>query len=174
MPPTFGTSPDLVQAIMAGGKRAVFRAREGVEDNYEEGARSVARLQPSKSDVFVGVSASGMTPFVRGALAVARKAGARILFVTCDPANELQTFVDLTIALAVGPGGHRGLDAPEGRHRHQAGAEHAHHGRDDPRRQDLRQPDGGRAGHVGEAQGSRTPHHRVSSPASTTKGPTGS
>ncbi len=103
MPPTFGTSPDLVQAIMAGGKPAVFLAREGVEDNYEEGGRSVARVHPSKRDVFVGVSASGMTPFVRGALAVARKAGARILFVTCDPANELQTFVDLTIALAVGP-----------------------------------------------------------------------
>ncbi len=103
MPPTFGTPPDLVQAIMAGGKSAVFRAREGVEDQYEEGGRSVARVHPSKRDVFVGVSASGMTQFVRGALAAARKAGARVLFVTCDPATELQTFVDLTIALAVGP-----------------------------------------------------------------------
>jgi N-acetylmuramic acid 6-phosphate etherase len=103
MPPTFGTPPGLVQAIMAGGKSAVFRAREGVEDNYEEGGRAVARLHPTKRDVFVGVSASGMTQFVRGGLATARKVGARILFVTCDPANELQTFVDLTIALAVGP-----------------------------------------------------------------------
>jgi N-acetylmuramic acid 6-phosphate etherase len=103
MPPTFGTPPDLVQALMAGGKPAVFRSREGVEDNYEEGGRAVARVRPSKRDVFVGVSASGMTPFVRGALASARRVGARILFVTCDPATELQTFVDLTIALAVGP-----------------------------------------------------------------------
>src|SRR5213592_3665738 len=103
MPPTFGTSPDLVQAIMAGGKGALLRAREGVEDNYEEGARSVNRLGPTKKDVVIGVSASGMTQFVRGALTRARKASSKIIFVTCDPRTELQTFVDLTIAPAVGP-----------------------------------------------------------------------
>jgi N-acetylmuramic acid 6-phosphate etherase len=103
MPPTFGTDPDLVQAIMAGGQNAVLRAREGVEDNYEEGARSINRLRPTTKDVVVGVSASGMTPFVRGALTRARRAGSKIIFVTCDPNNELQTFVDLTIAPAVGP-----------------------------------------------------------------------
>src|ERR1043166_2753969 len=68
MPPTFGTNPDLVQAIMAGGKGAILKAREGVEDNYEEGMRSVNRLRPTKKDVVIGVSASGMTQFVRGAL----------------------------------------------------------------------------------------------------------
>src|SRR4051812_4095245 len=73
MPPTFGTSPDLVQAIMAGGKNAVLRAKEGVEDNYEEGARALLRLKTSKKDVVIGVSASGMTPFVRGALTKARR-----------------------------------------------------------------------------------------------------
>jgi N-acetylmuramic acid 6-phosphate etherase len=103
MPPTFGTPPEMVQALMAGGKSAMFKVREGVEDQYTAGARAVQRLAPSRRDVFVGVSASGMTQFVRGALASARKAGARILFVTCDPASELQTFVDLTIALRVGP-----------------------------------------------------------------------
>jgi N-acetylmuramic acid 6-phosphate etherase len=103
MPPTFSTDPTLVQAIMAGGKNAILRAKEGVEDNYEEGARSITRLAPTKKDVVVGVSASGMTQFVRGALTRARKAGARIIFVTCDPGTELQTFVDLTIAPAVGP-----------------------------------------------------------------------
>src|SRR5476649_1971179 len=103
MPPTFGTSPELVQAIMAGGKGAILRAREGVEDNYEEGARSVNRLRPTKKDVVIGVSASGMTPFVRGALTRARGAGSKIIFVTCDSRTELQTFVDLTIAPAVGP-----------------------------------------------------------------------
>src|SRR5216683_1706479 len=103
MPPTFGTSPDLVQAIMAGGKSAVLRAREGVEDNYEEGSRSINRLQPTRRDVVIGVSASGMTQFVRGALTRARRAGSKIIFVTCDPRTELQTFVDLTIAPAVGP-----------------------------------------------------------------------
>jgi N-acetylmuramic acid 6-phosphate etherase len=103
MPPTFGTSPDLVLAIMAGGKRAILRAKEGVEDNHEEGARSINRLRPTKKDVVIGVSASGMTQFVRGALTRARRAGSKIIFVTCDPRTELQTFVDLTIAPAVGP-----------------------------------------------------------------------
>jgi N-acetylmuramic acid 6-phosphate etherase len=103
MPPTFGTSPSTVQAIMAGGQDAVFRAKEGVEDNYEEGARSIARLRLGKKDVVIGVSASGMTSFVRGALTRARKAGAKIIFVTCWPGSELQTFVDLQIAPAVGP-----------------------------------------------------------------------
>ena len=103
MPPTFGTSPRVVQAVMAGGQEAVFKAKEGVEDNYEEGARSIARLRLTQRDVVVGVSASGMTPFVRGGLTRARKAGAKIIFVTCWPGSELQTFVDLQIAPAVGP-----------------------------------------------------------------------
>jgi N-acetylmuramic acid 6-phosphate etherase len=103
MPPTFGTSPELVQAIMAGGKGALLRAREGVEDNYEEGARAINRMRPTKKDVVIGVSASGMTQFVRGALTRARRVGSKIIFVTCDPRSELQTFVDLTIAPAVGP-----------------------------------------------------------------------
>jgi len=103
MPPTFGTNPLLVQAIMAGGQSAVLKAREGVEDNYEEGARSINRLRPKKRDVVIGVSASGLTPFVRGALTAARTKGARIIFVTCWPGTELQNFVDLIIAPAVGP-----------------------------------------------------------------------
>jgi len=102
MPPTFSTQPGLVQAIMAGGRDAIFAAKEGVEDNYEEGARSIMRLRPTKRDIVIGVSASGMTQFVRGALTRARRAGARIIFVTCDPHTELQTFVDLTISPAVG------------------------------------------------------------------------
>jgi N-acetylmuramic acid 6-phosphate etherase len=102
MPPTFSTEPGLVQAVMAGGRDAIFTAKEGVEDNYEEGARSIMRLRPTKRDLVIGVSASGMTPFVRGALTRARRAGARIIFVTCDPQTELQTFVDLTISPAVG------------------------------------------------------------------------
>jgi N-acetylmuramic acid 6-phosphate etherase len=103
IPPTFGTKPNLVQAIMAGGQEAVFRAKEGVEDNFEEGARSIGRLRLGRKDVVVGVSASGMTPFVRGGLTRARKAGAKIIFVTCWPGSELQNFVDLQIAPAVGP-----------------------------------------------------------------------
>jgi N-acetylmuramic acid 6-phosphate etherase len=103
MPPTFGTAPRLVQAIMAGGQAAVFQAKEGVEDNYEEGGRSIGRLRLTSRDVVIGVSASGITPFVRGGLTRARKAGAKIIFVTCWPGSELQNFVDLIIAPAVGP-----------------------------------------------------------------------
>lgn len=103
LPITFGTTPSRVHAIMAGGKEAVFKGREGVEDDYEEGARAIARLRPTNRDVVVGVSASGITPFVRGALTRARKAGLKIIFVTCWPGTELQNFVDLIIAPAVGP-----------------------------------------------------------------------
>src|SRR6476469_2146447 len=101
MPPTFSTEPDVVQAIIAGGQNAMLRPQEGVEDNYEDGARAVTRLRPRRADVVIGVSASGMTQFVRGALTRARRAGSKIIFVTCDPRTELQTFVDLTIAPAV-------------------------------------------------------------------------
>jgi N-acetylmuramic acid 6-phosphate etherase len=103
MPPTFGTPDELVLAVMAGGKSAILHPKEGVDDNYEEGARSINRLEPSRRDVVIGVSASGMTPFVRGALTRARRQGSKIIFITCDPRTELQTFVDLTIAPAVGP-----------------------------------------------------------------------
>lgn len=103
MPFTFGTPVSLVQAVMAGGQDAVFRSKEGVEDNFEEGARSIARLRVSKRDVVIGVSASGFTPFVRGALIAARKKGARIIFVTCQSGSELENFVDLIIAPVVGP-----------------------------------------------------------------------
>src|SRR5213595_4306617 len=54
MPPTFGTKPELVQAIMAGGKGAIVKPKEGVEDHYEEGARAVNRLRPAKHDVLIG------------------------------------------------------------------------------------------------------------------------
>src|SRR5215471_12743251 len=94
MPPTFGTSDDLVLAIMAGGKDAFLHTREGVEDNYEEGVRAMKRLRPTRRDVVIGVSASGMTQFVRGGLTGARRSGAKVIFVTCDPRTEWQTFVD--------------------------------------------------------------------------------
>ena len=102
MPLTFSTDPLLVQAIIAGGHAAAFSNKQGVEDSFEDGARAMTRMHPTRKDVVVGVSASGMTQFVRGSLTRARRAGARIIFVTCDPACELQTFVDLTIAPDVG------------------------------------------------------------------------
>jgi N-acetylmuramic acid 6-phosphate etherase len=102
MPITFGTDPDLVLALMAGGRDAIFATKEDVEDHYADGMTAITRLHPTKKDVVIGVSASGMTQFVHGALTGARKVGARIIFVTCDPGTELSLFVDLTIAPGVG------------------------------------------------------------------------
>ena len=160
MPPTFGTNPKSVQAIMAGGQEAVFRAKEGVEDAYEEGARSIARLRLSKKDVVIGVSASGMTPFVRGGLVRARKAGAKIIFVTCWPGSKLQNFVNLQIAPAVGP------EIIAGSTRLKAGTatklvlNMLTTDLDNQAGQDVRQPDGRRPDGIREAQGSRAAHCR--------------
>jgi N-acetylmuramic acid 6-phosphate etherase len=103
MPPTFGISSRVVHAIMAGGKDAVHRAKEGVEDDENAGGRALGTLKPSKQDVVIGVSASGATPFVRGALARAKRAGSRCVGVTCNPTSEMRAFADPVISLATGP-----------------------------------------------------------------------
>lgn len=103
LPPTFGIDPESAQAIMAGGAAAVHRAKEGVEDDYDEGGRAMRALRPSRKDVVIGISASGITPFVRGAVTRARAAKARIIGVTCDPRSELKDLADIGIVLAVGP-----------------------------------------------------------------------
>lgn len=103
MPPTFGVPVETVQAIMAGGPTAVHRAKEGVEDDYDAGARALRRLRPTRKDVVVGVSASGITPFVRGAVTRAKAARASIVGVTCDPRSALRNLADVTITLVVGP-----------------------------------------------------------------------
>src|SRR5262245_10763274 len=82
-PPTFGTPPRLVQAIIAGGRGSVFRSREGAEDD-EAAARRVVRARVRRGDVVVGISASGVTPFVRTALTVARRRGAATVLVACN------------------------------------------------------------------------------------------
>src|SRR5437870_9899277 len=100
-PPTFGTPRRLVQAIIAGGRAAVFRSREGAEDDARAAARAVGtRVRPG--DVVVGVSASGVTPFVRAALATARRRGARTVLVACNPPPR-GARADVVIAPAPGP-----------------------------------------------------------------------
>src|SRR5204862_310944 len=76
-PPTFGTPPSRVQGIMAGGRASVFRSREGAEDDARAGARAV-RARARAGDVVIGVSASGVTPFVRGGLAAAAARALRV------------------------------------------------------------------------------------------------
>src|SRR5438067_9000680 len=82
-PPTFGTAPRLVQAIMAGGRGAVFRSREGAEGG-EGAARGAVGGRVRRGGVVVGVAASGVTPFVRSALEAARRRGAGTVLVTCN------------------------------------------------------------------------------------------
>jgi N-acetylmuramic acid 6-phosphate etherase len=101
-PPTFGTPPRLVQAIMAGGRGAVFRSREGAEDD-EIAARRAVRARVRKGDVVVGSSASGVTPFVRAALAAARQRGARTVLITCNATGLGTTFSNVRIVPATGP-----------------------------------------------------------------------
>ncbi len=100
-PPTFGTDPELVQAVIAGGDEAVFRAREGSEDDEEAGRRAAASV--TGRDLFIGLSASSVTPFVRAALAAARRRGAATLLLTCAPPGGLEDAADQVLALDTGP-----------------------------------------------------------------------
>src|SRR5689334_20916506 len=100
-PPTFDTPPSLVQAMIAGGRRTVFRSAEGAEDDGPDGARQIRRrVRPG--DIVVGIAASGVTPFVRGALKEARRRGAATVLVTCNPQVPASA-ARVVIALAVGP-----------------------------------------------------------------------
>jgi N-acetylmuramic acid 6-phosphate etherase len=100
-PPTFDTPPSLVQAMIAGGRRTVFRSAEGAEDDGPDGARQIRR-RVRAGDVVVGIAASGVTPFVGGALKEARRRGAATALVTCNPQVPASA-ARVVIALAVGP-----------------------------------------------------------------------
>ncbi len=100
-PPTFGTRPSQVRGVMAGGARAVFRAVEGAEDRREAGVRVGQRLR--RGDLLIGISASSVTPYVRGALAGARRRKAAVVLVTCAPGKGLRTLADAVIAIPTGP-----------------------------------------------------------------------
>jgi N-acetylmuramic acid 6-phosphate etherase len=102
-PPTFGVSSRLVQAIVAGGRRALTRAAEGVEDSASQGARDLASRRIGGRDVVVGVSASGATPYVLGALRFARKRGARTVLLTSNRHSPASRLTDITIAPQTGP-----------------------------------------------------------------------
>jgi N-acetylmuramic acid 6-phosphate etherase len=101
-PPTFGTPPKMVQAIIAGGARAVRGAVEGAEDSAANGARDLAASGLSKRDVVVGIAASGSTPYVLGALALARRRGAVTVGVTSNPNSPLARDASIAIVPETG------------------------------------------------------------------------
>ena len=103
LPPTFGVDPETALALIAGGPSAVHRAKEGVEDDDEAGGRAMGEVRPTRKDVVIGISASGITPFVRAAVARARASRASIIGITCDPRSELKDLADVLIVLPVGP-----------------------------------------------------------------------
>ncbi|PYJ30015.1 MAG: N-acetylmuramic acid 6-phosphate etherase [Verrucomicrobia bacterium] len=116
IPPTFGAQRELVQGVIAGGVSAMYRSAEGAEDDETAGALAVDERRIRDADVVIGISASGRTPFVLGALARAKQVGVRTILLTCNPAvvgaheaGQLRSApataenVDLAITLAVGP-----------------------------------------------------------------------
>jgi N-acetylmuramic acid 6-phosphate etherase len=103
IPPTFGASPELVQGIIAGGATALHRAVEGAEDEGSNGELAIDRRGIKDVDVVIGITASGRTPFVLGALARAKSVGSKTVLLSCNPARDQRVDVDLAIELAVGP-----------------------------------------------------------------------
>src|SRR5437899_12779385 len=115
IPPTFGAPPDLVQGVIAGGVTALHRSAEAVEDYETAGALAMQRRGVKDRDVVVGITASGRTPFVLGALSRAKSSGAKTILLTCNPAvaggadagrhrsPTPATTIDLVISLEVGP-----------------------------------------------------------------------
>ncbi len=102
-PATFSTDPQQVQYLMAGGPKALASASDVNEDSPEIGQRDVAKRRPTRKDVIIGVSASGRTPYVVGAVEYARARGAKTAAITCNPNSDLSQVADITICAEVGP-----------------------------------------------------------------------
>ena len=99
-PPTFGTDPSLVQAILAGGPEAMWKAREGAEDSAESGAAAIAEREVDSRDVVLGIAAGSTTPFVIGALREALRRGAGTVFLTCVPPADAPIAAEVEVVVA--------------------------------------------------------------------------
>jgi N-acetylmuramic acid 6-phosphate etherase len=102
-PPTFGTDPELVQGLIAGGEAALVNALEGAEDDAAAGAQDLKKQQLSLLDVVVGISASGRTPYVAGALTYAKEVGAATVALSCNAPAEISGLADVAIEVVTGP-----------------------------------------------------------------------
>ncbi|MEX0610147.1 MAG: N-acetylmuramic acid 6-phosphate etherase [Balneolaceae bacterium] len=102
-PPTFGVPPEQVQGFIAGGKDAMYAAKEGAEDSEETGAQAVDEANIAAPDVVCGLAASGRTPYVHGALKEATRRNCKTILVTTVPANQIDIDVDYLIDVPVGP-----------------------------------------------------------------------
>lgn len=102
-PPTFGTSPDSIQALMAGGERAFFTAVEGAEDCLDSGALDLEARGLAPSDVVVGIAASGRTPYVIGGLTYAKNVAAATISLACNKNAKISAIADIAIEVETGP-----------------------------------------------------------------------
>ncbi|WP_425516498.1 N-acetylmuramic acid 6-phosphate etherase [Ornithinibacillus massiliensis] len=102
-PPTYSTPPELVQAVMAGGAKAIEKAVEGAEDSEELGANDLAERELTELDIVVGIAASGRTPYVAGALKYAQKIGAATVSLTSNKQAVISQFADVKIEVETGP-----------------------------------------------------------------------
>ncbi len=102
-PPTYGTDPELVQGLIAGGEGAAFRAVEGAEDDPDGAVPEFEARRLSSKDIVVGIAASGVTPWVLGALRHARSRGCTTFLVSCSPGAAAAVEADVTIVPEVGP-----------------------------------------------------------------------
>ncbi len=102
-PPTFGTRPEMIQGIIAGGHIALINAQEGAEDKKEQGGIDLMSLNFIAKDVACGIAASRRTPYVVGAIEKAREVGAKTIYITCTPRDEMNLKVDVAICPVVGP-----------------------------------------------------------------------
>ena len=102
-PPTYGVSEELVQGIIAGGKEAIFRAKEGAEDSKELAVEDLKFKSLNENDTVVGLAASGRTPYVIGGLNYANEIGALTVAVTCNADSEVSKAAKISIAPVVGP-----------------------------------------------------------------------
>ena len=103
IPPTFGTPPRMVQAVIAGGRRSLTHAVEGAEDNPRQGARDLVAHGLNHNDVVVGITASGSTPYVLGALEFARRRGATTIGVAANPGTPITRLAAISIVAKTGP-----------------------------------------------------------------------
>jgi N-acetylmuramic acid 6-phosphate etherase len=103
IPPTFGTPPTLVQAVLAGGRRAMTEAVEGAEDSLSNAARDLRLIKLNSQDAVVGICASGTTPYVVAAMRYAHKLGAATVGLTVNRNTPVAQLADVPIAIAVGP-----------------------------------------------------------------------
>lgn len=102
-PPTFCTPPELVQGILAGGERAMFKSSEALEDRAEDGAAAIAHAHITARDVVLGITAGGTTPYVHGALQAAQQRQAKTIFLACVPEDQVPCAADVNLRLLVGP-----------------------------------------------------------------------